>query len=102
MIKMLTTVALLLTASPALTAQTCVIVYANDVPFRGEVYWHEMAHCNGWEHPERKGSAFASGYKAYQPPKKYLFKYPGPLRVRSVSTNEANLLCDSYGCFWFQ
>lgn len=36
-------------------------------------YMHELAHCNGWNHPP-----FEQGV---QPPMEYVYKYPGALRV---------------------
>ena len=78
----------------------CVIVFSpgmnEDIT---EKYWHEMAHCNGWEHPN-KISAFG---EAYKPPKKYLYKYSGPIKEYSVSVKQAQKLCGGhFACQWFE
>jgi hypothetical protein len=89
-------------AWPAWAGKSCVIIYANDVPWSKEVYWHEMAHANGWKHPKRPaGAAFKKGYKAYQPPRQFLYKNKSCI-VRAVSAAKAKHICGSYGCQWFE
>jgi hypothetical protein len=47
----------------------CTIVTNGTV----EVYLHELAHCNGWSHPQ-----FTAGQ---WPPPEYLIDYPGQLTI---------------------
>lgn len=73
-----------------LKALTCVIVISSG--HNGdwtEKYWHEMAHCNGWEHGQDMSS----------------FKrvYSGKLDYRHVTTAQAKRLCDGHvACMWFE
>lgn len=61
---------------------------------------HEMAHCWGWQHPEKQ-SAFG---KAYRVPQEYLDlgDYPdwwSPCGLKACSTERAMKLCDGhFGC----
>ncbi len=79
---------------------TCVIVVSGGM--NGDInekYWHEMAHCNGWVHPIKVSIVG----EAYQPPKKYLHVYPGPIDYRQVSLSQAKRLCNGhYACQWFE
>lgn len=102
MFRVLLTAALLLSASPAF-AKTCMIVIAADRPSSAEIYRHELAHCNGWEHADQhhKGKPKA-GYQSPKPPAKFVRPYAGKLIDHWVSTKEALRLCGSYGCQWFQ
>lgn len=78
----------------------CVIVFSPGTNGDwAEKYWHEMAHCNGWEHPS-KASSFG---EAFKPPSRYLFVYKGELIAYKVSTTKAMKLCNGhYGCQWFE
>lgn len=82
---------------------TCVIVFATDRPSWKEIYWHEIAHCNGWEHPEKPAPKKGENYQAYKAPSKYL-KWPNtPVETRAVSSVEAKKLCEGHwGCQWFE
>lgn len=77
-------------------APPCEIVVANDRPSTAGIYWHEVAHCNGWRHAERETPQ--SGYVASIPPDEFVHDYPGQLTVRWVSTRQAIAICGSYGC----
>lgn len=96
-------VAMVLAASPAVADPTAVIVYSSGTNGDWtEKYWHEMAHANGWTHPK----ASLTG-KAYQPPAKYLYVYPGPIRLPCgdgpCSLREAQKLCGGhFACQWFE
>jgi hypothetical protein len=87
--------------SPA-EARTCHIVVAADRASTPEIFRHELAHCNGWEHPDQhhKGRPKA-GYRAPKPPAKYVRPYVGKLDDQWVTTTEALKVCGSYGCQWF-
>lgn len=87
--------------SPVLASKTCVIVVAVDRPSSAEIYRHELAHCNGWDHPDHKGKP-KKGYQSPQPPQKFIRPYAGKLVDHYVSTREALKLCGSYGCQWFE
>lgn len=88
-------------ASPAGATEfpVCEIVVAADRPSAPEIYRHEVAHCNGWEHPDQghRGRP-RRGYQAPQPPAEYLHAYPGRLVVHMVPTERAVEVCGSYGC----
>jgi hypothetical protein len=92
--------ALMLTATPAVAKQACVIVYANDMgaAVTREIRQHELAHCNGWTHPA--GMDKKRGYgRAYLPPKKFLRAYPGKVYETPVRTSEARDRCNGQlGC----
>lgn len=92
--------ALMLTATPAVAKEACVIIYANDMgaAVTREIRQHEYAHCNGWTHPA--GMDKSRGYgKAYLPPAKFLRKYAGTVHETPVSTSEARARCGgSLGC----
>lgn len=63
-----------------------------------EKYDHELAHCNGWEHPI-KVSALG---QAYVPPKEMVHPFKGKLIVKRVSLAEARKLCGGhFACQWF-
>ena len=51
----------------AQTWPTCTIVTNG----RLHIYWHEVAHCNGWQH-----EPFLENI---QPPRKYVYPYKGKL-----------------------
>ena len=79
---------------------TCVIVVSpgsnGDV---NEKYWHEMAHCNGWVHPEK----VSTEGEAYQAPRKYRYVYEGPIELYNVSQREARRICGGHkACQWFK
>lgn len=84
----------------ALLMGTCTIVVADDRPSTPEIYAHELAHCNGWTHPDQghKGKP-KKGYQSPKPPTKFVREFPGELIVHYVSTEEALRRCGSYGCF---
>lgn len=89
-----TVVAILASAYP-----TCMITVANDRPSTPEIYWHEVAHCNGWDHPAQGHQGKPRrGYRAPKPPAEFVRDYRGTLIVRWVSTDEALAICGSYGC----
>lgn len=89
---------------PVSLLKVCVIVYsAGTNGDWSEKYWHEMAHCNGWEHAE-KTSTFGA---AYQIPKKYQYVYSGPIKTpcgeRGCTVREAKKLCGGhFGCMWWE
>ena len=98
----------LLTASPAL-ANTCVIVVPSKGPhpdwFQWEpIYWHEIAHCNGWKHPakaEPKGNG--KGYTSFPVPPKYNHLPKIEVITRGVTIKEAQKLCGGHwGCQWME
>jgi hypothetical protein len=96
--------AVLVAAFPALAApKTCVIVVADDRPSSAEIFRHELAHCNGWEHADQHHGMFGpkKGYQSPKPPAEFVKPYPN-LESHWVSTKEAMKLCGSYGCQWFQ
>lgn len=110
MFRSLLTAALLLSASPALAAKTCVIVYSGGTngDWR-EKEEHEFAHALGWEHPTKLstfGRSFpvpASYKKLYRQWKAGKFEPPCKLQARHVSVSEAKRLCDGhFGCQWFK
>ena len=84
--------------------KTCVIVYANDRQSSTVIYWHEMAHCLGWDHPEKAPPKEGENYVAYEVPHRYDgLVYAGPLVVHSVTTKAAKAMCDGhYGCQWWE
>lgn len=77
-------------------APPCEIVVAADRTSRAEIHRHEVAHCNGWRHPERDRPG--AGYRADRIPAEFDHPYPGKVTVRWVSTTQALAICDSYGC----
>lgn len=86
-----------------LLAATCVIVFAADQPSWKEIYWHEMAHCNGWTHPEKAAPKRGENYQAYTPPSRYVHIPDMPVETRAVSTTQAKKLCDGHwGCQRFE
>lgn len=87
--------------APAMAAKQCNIVIAVDRASAAEIYQHELAHCNGWVHPDQhhKGKP-KQGYRAPKPPAKFIKPYPN-LVDHWVSTEEAVRVCGSYGCQWF-
>jgi hypothetical protein len=87
----------------AFAAKTCVIVVAADRPSSAEIYRHELAHCNGWEHPDQNHGMFGPkrAYQSPKPPAKFVRPYAGKLVDHWVSTKEAVKICGSYGCQWF-
>lgn len=89
--------------SPAVAAPACHIVVAADRPSTVEIYRHELAHCNGWTHPDQhhKGSP-RKGYQSPKPPAKFVRPYAGKLVDHWVSTKEAIRICQSFGCQWFE
>lgn len=73
---------------------TCTIIYSpGHNGDAAEKYWHEMAHCNGWQHPPGRR---ADGH-AYQPPARFKVPYRGPLVVRKMSTEAATRACRALG-----
>ena len=89
-------------------AALCVIVVPSKGPhpdwFQWEpIYWHEIAHCNGFEHPETEAKAVGKGYTSYDPPKRYL-RYPSmPVETRAVTIKQAQKICGGHwGCQWFE
>ena len=98
-------IALLLIVSPAFSDSrpACVIVIAADRASTTEIYRHELAHCNGWVHPDQhpKGQP-RKGYKSPKPPEQFVRPYPGNLVDHWVTTDEALRICGSYGCQWFE
>ncbi len=83
-------------------ADTCVIVFAVDRPSWKEIYWHEMAHCNGWRHPERPAPRPGENYQAFKPPRRYLHLPEMPVETRAVTTEQAKKLCGGHwGCQFF-
>lgn len=84
------------------TGKMCVIVFAKDRPSWKEIYWHEIAHCNGWVHPDKPAPRPGENYQAYKAPKRYLYLPKMMVETLAVSTHEAKKLCDGhYGCQWF-
>jgi hypothetical protein len=83
-----------------IAAATCVIVYSGGTDGNWqEKRDHEIAHCNGWEHPEK---ADPTG-RAYQPPKRFIHTYAGKIVEQHVSLAEAKQLCDGhYACQRFE
>jgi hypothetical protein len=64
-----------------------------------EKYTHELAHCNGWEHPLKPDP----NGKAFQPPARFNHPYAGRLIVKRVSTAEAKRLCGGhFACQFFR
>lgn len=60
---------------------------------------HELAHCNGWQHPIR---ASVTG-KAFDPPRRYVRPYAGKLIEHRVSVSEAKRICEGpMACQWFE
>lgn len=89
--------------TPALAADRCVIVFAKDQPSWKEIYWHEMAHCNGWTHPEKAPPKNGENYQSYVPPKRYVHLPSIEVETRAVTTAEAKKLCDGHwGCQRFE
>lgn len=97
---------------PVPILKVCVIVVsAGSNGDWTEKYWHEMAHCNGWEHGP-KSNMFGQSFKA---PEKYKYVFTGeivtinskgdviPFKVQSVSA--AKKACKylvgsaAFGCF---
>lgn len=88
-------------ASIAATPQ-CVIIYSDDRPSTLEIRAHELAHCNGWVHEHREDYN-RPGYKANQPPAKFIRAYRGELLEFPMSTNEARSKCGGHlGCQWLE
>jgi predicted SprT family Zn-dependent metalloprotease len=87
----------------AAALQTCVIVFATDRPSWEEIYWHEIAHCNGWQHPKKAAPRKGEDYQAYKPPRRFR-RFPSmPVVTHAVTTEEAKELCDGHwGCQWFE
>lgn len=79
---------------------TCLVIISPGT--NGDVrekYLHELAHCNGWEHPDQAAPSDGKAYSAYKPPHKYLRRYRGRMKVRLVSTSRAQELCNGhYAC----
>jgi hypothetical protein len=85
-----------------LLAAVCVVVFATDRPNWDEIYRHEIAHCNGWEHPVAGPPRKGENYQAPKPPLRYLHMPDMPVITRAVKTEEALKLCDRHwGCQWF-
>jgi phosphatidylethanolamine-binding protein (PEBP) family uncharacterized protein len=64
---------------------------------------HEMAHCNGWVHPEQEAPLAGAHYQAYTPPRQYVHHYHGRVILEHVSIEEAKRRCDGhYACQWFE
>lgn len=93
--------AVLLVSTPAMAAPVCHIVVAADRASSAEIYQHELAHCNGWEHADQNHAGKPKkGYQSPKPPAKFVKPYPN-LVDHWVSTKEALRVCGSYGCQWF-
>lgn len=88
----------------AAALRTCVIVYSPGTNGDWvEKYWHEMAHCNGWKHPD-KGRVTG---KAHQAPARFKHLYYGPIATpcgeRPCTVPEAQRLCGGhFACQWFE
>lgn len=99
--RILITLAILLGFGlPSYAAPACVIIYASDMgsAVTREIRNHELAHCNGWEHPAGFDKSRGFG-KAYLPPAKFLRKYKGTVYETPVSTFEARERCEGQlGC----
>jgi hypothetical protein len=82
---------------------TCVIVWSAGMNGNAdEKFWHEMAHCNGWQHPVRVSTLG----KAFDPPARYRVVYKGPIETpcgeSGCSVAQAKQLCGGhFGCQWF-
>lgn len=91
-----------LTGVSIAATQQCVIIYSDDRPSTLEIREHELAHCNGWQHPHREDFN-RLGYRANQAPAKYIRPYKGDLLEYPMSTKEARLQCGGHlGCQWFE
>lgn len=98
---LITLAALAAISSPAYAAPVCHIIVADDRASTLEIYWHEVAHCNGWVHADQNHQGKPKkGYQSPKPPAKFLKPYPN-LDVQWVTTTEALQLCGSYGCYYF-
>lgn len=99
----------MLTLLTAAALQTCIIAYANDRPSTPEIRAHELAHANGWSHPEQKWIVPPKGYVAIKPPKRFV-RVPTncTLVEMPLPTKTVQDLClsmtgrASYGCQWFE
>ena len=82
----------------------CVIVVAMDRASSLEIYQHELAHCNGWEHADQGHGQNGpkQGYRSPKAPVRYVVPFKGKLTTHFVSTKEAIAICQSYGCQWFE
>lgn len=97
----------MLTLLTAAALQTCVIAYADDRPSTLEIRAHELAHANGWTHPEQKWILPPKGYVAIKPPAKFV-RVPTSCRLEEMPlpTPVVQELCKamtgrrSYGCMW--
>lgn len=101
--KILIVAAIVLVNTPVYAKQTCVIVVAKDRASTAEIYQHELAHCNGWEHPDQnhKGKP-RKGYQSPKPPERFVRPYSGKFVDHWMTTKEALAICSSYGCQWFE
>jgi hypothetical protein len=74
-------------------ASAFVVIFANDVPYSGEIKRHELGHilCPEWHHPK----GYQANGKAWPPPA-YCFKrkLPGKIYWTGVSTAEARARCE--------
>jgi len=82
--------------------EVCYIVVAMDRASSLEIYQHELAHCNGWQHADQHHGVNGprKGYKSPKPPARYVVPYKGKLIEYFVSTPDAIRMCGSYGCQW--
>jgi hypothetical protein len=68
-------------------AQACTIVTDGTI----EVYWHELAHCNGWDHkPFERG---------HEPPASYVHDFNGPLTVYLTGHGMGQITTMNYAQF---
>lgn len=61
-------------------AAECTVVTDGTI----EVYMHELAHCNGWEHPPFK--------PGYDPPAKFVHPFNGELTVYLAGQDYADMM----------
>lgn len=87
----------------------CFIVVASDAPNPEAVVIHEMAHCWGYRHAEKKGDpnkVLNKAYRANMPSRYWTSKgeYPNlPDGIHFETSKEVLKLCDggsAYGCQW--
>lgn len=84
----------------------CYVVIAKDADYPSRIRAHEMAHCWGWWHPERKEKPkFGQLKSSFTIPWKYVMKGDYPRDRVEVYNYDHTMVaqeCDGnpYGCAW--
>lgn len=94
------------TAPVATPLPMCYITIARDADYPDRIYWHEMAHCWGWVHPERTETPkFGQLKSSFRIPLRYRMMGNYPADKVEVYYYEHKMVAQEcngnpYGCAW--